>query len=139
MRPSWRRSRAAPCSTAAGRCCLRAQKHAPAGHQPTQRTLQLTIAAADLSLEELEGLWLDSLDIFTIQRDDSALQAKIDAKTLRLRLHADTHARVLKDGVPFQASISLPAPGKSVRLIVVDGNSGRMGSLTLTGDDPALQ
>lgn len=111
----------------------------PAGHQPTQRTLQLTIAAADLSLEELEGLWLDSLDIFTIQRDDSALQAKIDAKTLRLRLHADTHARVLKDGVPFQASISLPAPGKSVRLIVVDGNSGRMGSLTLTGDDPALQ
>jgi hypothetical protein len=77
--------------------------------------------------------WTDRLDIFLIERDDDTQHVKVTGRTLGLRLRPETYQKVLREGIPFgQALPSKPGTG-SIRIIVVDENSGRMGSVTLAG------
>jgi len=96
-----------------------------------QASLKLNIAATDLALTQQAGLWMDKLDIFLVQRDDAMLHAKLDCQTLGLRLKPSTYQQVLKDGITIDEPIaSLPATG-ALRVVVVDENNGRIGTLTL--------
>lgn len=97
--------------------------------KPTE--LKLNIAAADLALVEQAGLWMDKLDIFVIKRDDAALQAKLDGQTLALRLKPATYEKVLKEGISVDESIQNVAGNATLRFLVVDENTGRIGSLTI--------
>ena len=99
--------------------------------------LKLTIAASDLGLEQKAGFWKDKLDIFFIQRDDAGLRAQVAGQTLGLRLKPATYQNLLAAGVPFEHSVELKKGMGSVRVLVVDENSGRMGSVTIPG--PALE
>ena len=96
--------------------------------------LKIGIAAADLALEQRAGLWMDKLDIFFIQRDDAGLHAQAEGQTLGLRLKPSTYQGLLASAIPFEHVVQLQKGTASVRVLVVDENSSRMGSVTL----PAL-
>lgn len=94
-------------------------------------TLKLTLAASDLALVEQSGHWIDRVDLILVTRDDTALLAHINGKTLALRLKPASYQTALRDGI--QAELPLPKMPASatVRLIVVDQASNRIGSITL--------
>jgi hypothetical protein len=103
---------------------------------PQSRVLKVGVAATDLEMaqsgdSQAGEFWTDRLDIFLIERDDDTLHAKVTGRTLALRLHPATYQKVLREGIPFDQPLpSRPGAG-SLRVIVVDENSGRMGSVTL--------
>jgi VWFA-related protein len=99
--------------------------------------LKIGIAAADLGLEQRGGLWMDKLDIFFIQRDDAGIRAQVEGQTLGLRLKPSTYQSLLSTGVPFEHVVQLQKGTASMRVLVVDENSGRMGSVTIPA--PALE
>lgn len=94
--------------------------------------VSLQIAASDLSpAQQGGGRWTDKLDIFLVQRDQTGTRAETSEQTLALNLKPDTYQKVLRDGIPFAEYIGHPQNSGTVRIIVVDENSGRMGSITL--------
>ncbi len=107
----------------------------PSGSAQT-RVLKVGIAATDLEMaqngnSQTDEFWTDKLDIFLIERNDDALHAKVTGRTLSLHLRPETYQKVLREGIPFDQPLpSKPGTG-SLRVIVVDENSGRMGSVTL--------
>jgi VWFA-related protein len=93
--------------------------------------LVINIAASDLSLVRQADRWMDKLDVFFIQRDDAGLHAQVEGKTLGLRLMPSTYQRLLPSGIPFEHLVHLQPETASLRIVVVDENSGRMGSVTI--------
>jgi VWFA-related protein len=94
-------------------------------------SVKLNIAASDLGMQQQAGRWMDKLDIFFIQRDDAGLHAHLEGQTLGLRLKSSTYQNVLPKGVPFERAVQLQPGMASLRVLVVDENSGRMGSVTI--------
>ena len=93
-------------------------------------TIKLKVAAPDLALAQQAGLWMDRLDIFLVQRDDALFHAKIDGETLGMRLKPSTYEKVLKDGIDVDQQIkTLPDTG-ALRIVVIDENTGRIGTVT---------
>ena len=93
--------------------------------------VKINIAAGDLGLRQQASHWMDKLDIFFIQRDDAGLHARVEGQTLGLRLMPATYEKLISTGLPFEQLIR-PKPGMgSLRVLVVDENSGRMGSVTI--------
>jgi VWFA-related protein len=93
--------------------------------------LKLNIAATDLELAQVGILWTDKLDIFLVERDDAALHAQVTGHTLGLQLKPATYQKFMSEGIPFDQPVHLKPDTGSVRLVVVDENSGRMGSVTV--------
>ena len=98
---------------------------------PTGVNIRVNIAAADLGLEQRGERWLDQLDIFFIQRDDEGRHAHLEGQTLGLRLKSATYQRLMPAGVPFEHFVQMRQEMASLRVLVVDENSGRMGSITI--------
>ena len=94
-------------------------------------SVKVNIAAGDLGLQQQADRWMDKLDIFLIQRDDAGLRTNVDGTTLGLRLKPSTYQNVLTQGVPFESQVVLKPGMASLRVLVVDENSGRMGSVTV--------
>ena len=95
------------------------------------RTVKLGIAAGDLEIARKDALWTDKLDIFLVQRELSGTKARISGQAMNLLLQTTSYQKYLKDGIPFDQVVEL-APGMgSVRIVVLDENSGRMGSVTI--------
>jgi len=97
-------------------------------------TVKLNILAGDLSLQQQADRWMDKLDIFFIQRDDSGMRAQLQGQILGLRLKSSTYKDLLASGVPYEQVVQMKQSMASLRVLVVDENSGRMGSVTI----PAL-
>jgi VWFA-related protein len=94
-------------------------------------TVKLSIAATDLEIAQKDAFWTDKLDIFLVQREVSGTKAHVTGQTMGLRLKPSTYQEYLRDGIPFNQAVEV-APGVgSVRIVVVDENSGRMGSVTI--------
>ena len=93
--------------------------------------LRLNIAGAGLDLAQQGDRYVDKLDIFFMQRDDGNRHARIAGQTLNLNLKAGTWQDVLRDGIPFKQNLVLRPNLGSLRVIVLDETSGRMGSVTL--------
>jgi hypothetical protein len=96
-------------------------------------TLRLNIATNDLALKQQDERWVDKLDIFLIQKDDEGLHARVTGQTLRLMLNPATYANLQQKGIPFDQFIEKKQDTGSVRIVVVDENPGRMGSVTVPG------
>jgi VWFA-related protein len=95
------------------------------------RTFKLGIAATDLEIAQKDTFWTDKLDIYLVQREVTGTKANVTGQTLGLRLKPATYQQYLRDGIPFNQVVE-PARGVgSVRIVVVDENSGRMGSVTV--------
>src|SRR5580704_7125865 len=97
----------------------------------TGTTLQLNIATKDLALKQEPDRWIDNLDIFLVQRDDEGLHARITGQTLGLKLKPATYEKLLQEGTPFDQLVERRQDAGSIRIVVVDENSGRMGSVTV--------
>jgi VWFA-related protein len=94
-------------------------------------TVKLRIAFPGLALEQKNGRWADNLYIFVAQRDDAAQKAEVSGDTLRLSLKQATYDTGMPAGIPYRHPVDLQSKLGSVRIIVVDGNSGKMGSVTM--------
>jgi len=94
-------------------------------------SVKINVATADLGMEQRAGRWMDKLDIFFIQRDDAGIHAQVEGQTLGLRLKPSTYQNLLPTGVPFEREVQLKPGTASLRVLVVDENSGRMGSVTI--------
>jgi VWFA-related protein len=93
--------------------------------------LKLNIAAADLGLKEQGGFWTDRLDIFVVARNEATAKVRVNGQRLDLRLKPATYERVLRDGIAVDRNGELEREDGSVRLVVVDENSGRIGTVTI--------
>jgi VWFA-related protein len=96
--------------------------------------LELNIAAADLDLAQQGDLRTDKLDIFLVERNDADAKAKVTGQTLGLRLKPATLEKALKDGIRFEQHLPEKSENGSLRIIVVDENTGRMGSVTVPNE-----
>jgi hypothetical protein len=71
------------------------------------------------------------LDIFLVERNDAGMQAKVTGQTLSLRLKPATYEKLQREGIAFDQPMQTAPEAGSVRIVVVDENSGRMGSVTI--------
>jgi VWFA-related protein len=94
-------------------------------------SLKLNIAATDLEMAQAGDRWTDKLDIFLIEPDDTAQHAKFNGRTLALQLHSATYQNVLHYGIDVDQPVPARSDAGSFRIVVVDVNSGRMGSVTV--------
>jgi VWFA-related protein len=94
-------------------------------------SVKINIATRDLGMRQQAGRWLDRLDIFFIQRDDAGLHARVEGQSLGLKLKSTTYEKLIPEGVPFQHFVAARPGMASLRVLVVDENSGRMGSITI--------
>jgi hypothetical protein len=95
------------------------------------RLLRLKVAGAGLALAQVGDRWADELDIFLVERDDANLHAKVSGVVEALRLQPATYERTMRDGLTIDQRIPALPEGGVVRIIVVDRNSGRMGTITV--------
>jgi VWFA-related protein len=100
-------------------------------HASQGAAISLNIAASDIGLVQEGDLRTDKLDIFLVQRDDTGTRAQAKEQTLALNLKPETYQKVLQDGIPFAEFVEHKQNFGTTRIIVVDENSGRMGSVTL--------
>ena len=97
--------------------------------------IKLRIAFPSVALQQRgdqrPGRWTDQLYIFVAVRDDAVQKAEVSGDTLRLSLKQATYESGMPEGIPYQRAVEVRSKLGSVRVIVVDGNSGKMGSVTL--------
>ena len=95
------------------------------------KALRVTVNGADLDLSQDSAVWKGKLDIFLVERDAAGQHAKVTGKTVGLRLKPATYQRAMNEGLVFDERIESRLAGGSLRVVVVDVNSGRMGSVTV--------
>jgi VWFA-related protein len=100
-------------------------------HASQGAAISLNIAGSDIGLVQNGDLWTDKVNIFLVQRDDTGTRAQTKEQTLVLNLKPETYQKVLRDGIPFAEYVEHKQNPGTMRIIVVDENSGRMGSVTL--------
>jgi VWFA-related protein len=93
--------------------------------------LRLNIGGAGLDLAQQGDRYVDDLQVFFLQQGGSAGRARIAGQVLHLDLKSGTYQDVLRDGVPFRQNLELRPNLESMRVLVVDKNSGRIGSVTI--------
>ncbi len=93
--------------------------------------LRVTVAGSDLTLTQQNAAWAGKVDIFLVRRDQEALRAKVTGLTVGLHLKQPTYERAIKDGLTFDERLDSKAAMGSLRVVVVDVNSGRIGSVTV--------
>jgi VWFA-related protein len=93
--------------------------------------LRLEIRGTDLALAQQGARWSDRLDIFLALRNDTTFNAQVTGKSLQLRLMPGTYQKALQDGVPFEDHLPANAQFDSARIVVIDRNSGRVGTVTI--------
>ncbi|MFZ0394667.1 MAG: VWA domain-containing protein, partial [Terracidiphilus sp.] len=99
--------------------------------EPVGEGVRLNISATDLEMAQQDGRWTDKVDVFVVVRDDSGLHASVAGKRLGLALRPATYQRDMKDGLTVEEKLPKMPAGVLVRLIVIDENSRRMGSVTV--------
>ncbi len=93
--------------------------------------IKLRISFPGLSFEQKADRWTDDLYVFVAVRDDAAQKVQISGDTLRLSLKQATYESGMPAGIPYQRSIETKSRLATIRVIVVDGNSGKIGSVTI--------
>lgn len=115
---------------------LTAQSDAPSDAGTGEKTVKLRISFPSLRLEQMDGKdgrWDDQIYMFVAVRDDATQTAEISGEVLKLALKQETYGSGIPEGIPYERAVEVKSKGASVRIIVVDGNSGKMGSVTLPG------
>jgi VWFA-related protein len=93
--------------------------------------VKLRISFPGIALEKHDDRWTDQLYIFVAQRDEATQQADVSGETLGLSLKQATYDSGLPAGIPYRHAVAPKSKFGSVRVIVVDSNSGKMGTVTV--------
>jgi VWFA-related protein len=96
--------------------------------------LQLKVQLRDLAFKDEDGRARGKVDIYLLQRDEYTGQAHSTGETIDLALKPETRERMQKSGFSYGRAFKLDARTGSIRMIVVDETSGKMGSLTISRD-----
>jgi hypothetical protein len=99
------------------------------------KALRVTVTGADLNLArqdvEKNPLWTGKLDIFLVHRDAAGQHARVTGQTVGLRLKPQTYQHAMNEGLTFDERIDPKLADGSLRVVVVDVTSGRLGSVTV--------
>jgi VWFA-related protein len=99
------------------------------------RVLRVTVKGTDLELAQHNGtenpIWSGKLDIFLVHRDAEGQHARVTGQTVGLRLKPGTYQHAMNEGLTFDERIESKLAGGSLRVVVIDVNSGRLGSVTV--------
>jgi VWFA-related protein len=95
--------------------------------------LKLNIDAGDLALKQQNGRWMDSLDVFVAEEDTTGLQLRMNTYSLNLQLTPATYDKVRQEGITRDQFVEEAPDCGLVRILVLDENSGRIGSVTIPG------
>ncbi len=98
---------------------------------PAGATLKLKIAANDLALKQQDDRWVGKLDIFLVQREDIGSHPRVSGQKIGLRLLPATYQEALKSGMPFDQQVEREQKTGSIRVVVIDEDSGRIGTVTV--------
>ena len=112
---------------------LRAHPATASGHP----ALRIAVATPDLSLVEQGDRWNDTLDFFLALRSPDATRASLTGEKIQLALRPETHHSILQHGLSLTLPLPSAAAGQPLRVIVVDENSGRIGSLSVPAGSSA--
>ena len=99
--------------------------------EANNRTVKLQIAAADLEIAQNDAFWTDKVDVYVVQREIAGPRARVSGQSIDLHLLPGSYQKFLKDGIPFDQPLEIAPDTGSLRIIVLDENSGRMGSVTI--------
>jgi VWFA-related protein len=103
------------------------------------KALRVTVAGTDLDLTQQNlaagkiEIWSGKLDIFLVERDRAGERAHVTGQTVGLHLKPATYQHAVNDGLTFDQRVQLKPKADlgSLRVVVVDVNSGRIGSVTV--------
>ena len=95
------------------------------------QNLKVDIAAADLELAQQDALWTDRIDVYLVERETAGMKAHVSGQSLTLHLQGGSYEKYLRDGIPYHQVLEVSPGIGSLRIIVLDENSGRMGSVTI--------
>ena len=103
-----------------------------AEHSPSGKSgVRLHIGFPGLTFKQNDSRWTDQLYIFVAERDDASQKAEVSGETMRLSLKQATYASGMAAGIPYYRDVEPKSKFGSVRILVVDGNSGKMGTVTV--------
>jgi hypothetical protein len=111
------------------------------------KALRVTVAGTDLDLTQQNlaagkiEIWSGKLDIFLVERDKAGERAHVTGQTVGLHLKPATYQHAVSDGLTFDQRVTLKPKADlgSLRVVVVDVNSGRIGSVTVPADALAMK
>jgi VWFA-related protein len=110
---------------------LTAQAVSAADSNSGKSAVRLRIGFPTLAFRQQNGRWTDNLYIFIAERDDAAQNAQVSGETLRMSLKQATYDTAMPAGIPYHRDVEPRSKLGSVRIIVVDGNSGKLATVTL--------
>ena len=93
--------------------------------------LTLTIGLSGLNLQPNGEYWIGEADVFLVQKDQHGGELSRVAETISMQLKQATYEQMLKTGVPYQREIEPNLQAERLRIIVRDGGSGEVGSLSV--------
>jgi VWFA-related protein len=94
-------------------------------------TVKLGIAATDLEIAQKDAFWTDKLDVYLVKMEVAGAKASVTGQTMGLRLTSASYQKYLHEGIPFNQVLEANSGVGSIRIVVLDENSGRMGSVTI--------
>jgi VWFA-related protein len=98
---------------------------------PSGATLKLKIATNDLSLTQQDQRWVGKFDIFLVQREEGEVHARVSGQVIGLHLLPATYQGAVVAGIPFDQQVQSEQKTGSIRVVIVDEASGRIGSVTI--------
>jgi VWFA-related protein len=110
---------------------LTAQAVSAADSNSGKSEVRLRIGFPALAFRLQDSRWTDNLYIFVAERDDATQNAQVSGETLRMSLKQATYDTAMPAGIPYHRDVEPRSKLGSVRIVVVDGNSGKIGTITL--------
>jgi len=102
---------------------------------PRMSRLGLMIDGSSLSFVQHGTANVAEVDILIVQKDDRGKQLDAVVETLRVEVSSDQINQTIKNGVRYNHDLSLNQTTSSLRIVVSDANSERLGSITIRHAD----
>jgi VWFA-related protein len=92
-----------------------------------------------ITLEQNGDRWQGKIDLLFIQRDDQGHEYTGATDTITLNLLKDNYMKVVRSGIVYKKDLQRDPKATNLRIVVRDGMTGAMGSLTIAYRDLLLR
>jgi len=104
---------------------------APDKPEKGRLTLAVKVDQRGISLQPTGDKWVGRLDLLFIQKDEAGHQYGGQDDRLDLNLRRDNYDKLIKEGLVYRKTLTFDPKANQLRVIVRDGASGTMGSVTI--------
>jgi VWFA-related protein len=108
---------------------VRARRRTQGGN--AEARLAVRIDPRNLRLENLNGRWVGEIELVIVNLSPTGQNLKGFDQTRKLKLLPSTYERIEREGLEFPLRFRIPPETERIRLVVRDGPSGAMGSVTI--------